>query len=116
MNRTELKNMVDEPPDDFAVFWKAYPKKKNKIDAKKAFTKVKVPLQTLLDAIDRQKRSAQWQKNGGQFIPYPATWLNRGAWDDELEGEQYGSNDKPGGDDSEGPHRWHGYDLTPDVY
>lgn len=67
----------------FDSFWKAYPKKKNKLDAQKAFSKVKVPIQTLLDAIERQKRSEQWKKEGGQFIPYPATWLNRGAWDDE---------------------------------
>lgn len=71
--------------EEFESFWQAYPKKKNKADARKAFDKVKVQLQTLLDAIDRQKRSAQWSKDGGQFIPYPASWLNKGAWDDELE-------------------------------
>lgn len=73
--------------EEFESFWQAYPKKKNKADARKAFDKVKVPLQTLLDAIDRQKRSAQWSKDGGQFIPYPASWLNKGAWDDEPEVE-----------------------------
>lgn len=71
--------------DSFEKFWQAYPKKKNKLDAQKAFAKVKVPLDTLLDAIERQKKSAQWQKEGGQYIPYPATWLNRGAWEDEVE-------------------------------
>lgn len=70
---------------EFESFWQAYPRKKNKIAARKAFDKVKVPLQTLLDAIDRQKRSTQWSKDGGQFIPYPASWLNKGAWDDEPE-------------------------------
>lgn len=65
----------------FDVFWNAYPKKMNKLDAQKAFTKVKVPLQTLLDAIERQKRSAQWREDGGRYIPYPATWLRGGAWE-----------------------------------
>lgn len=79
----------------FDAFWKAYPKKKNKVDAKKAFAKVNVPLQTLLDAIERQKQSAQWTKDGGQFIPYPATWLNRGAWEDEADGQEEISPPKP---------------------
>lgn len=76
-----------KPSSVFEMFWKAYPKKKNKIDAQKAFSKIKVPLQTLLDAIERQKQSDQWKKNSGQFIPYPATWLNRGAWEDEPDGQ-----------------------------
>jgi hypothetical protein len=25
----------------------------------------------------------QWRKDGGQFIPNPATWLNQGRWDDQ---------------------------------
>lgn len=77
------KDKTAKPPGGFDEFWKAYPKKKNKIDAQKAFAKVKAPLQTLLDAIERQKQSEQWKKDGGQFIPYPATWLKRGAWEDE---------------------------------
>ena len=27
----------------------------------------------------------QWKKDGGQFIPHPATWLNQEGWDDEPE-------------------------------
>lgn len=42
-----------------------------------------VNLQTLLDAIERQKNTKDWTKDGGQYIPYPATWLNAGAWQDE---------------------------------
>ena len=38
----------------------------------------------MLAAIEKQKASAQWQENGGQFIPYPATWLNQNRWEDEL--------------------------------
>lgn len=85
-NKTN-KLTADKPPRGFDEFWKAYPKKKNKIDAQKAFVKVKAPLQTLLSAIEHQKQSEQWKKNNGQFIPYPATWLNRGAWEDEPDGQ-----------------------------
>lgn len=68
----------------FDEFWAAYPRKKNKEQARKAFKKLKgVKLQELLDAIERQKRSRDWTKDGGQYIPYPATWLNAGGWQDE---------------------------------
>ena len=71
--------------DAFAAFWAAYPKKKSKADAEKAFKQVTEPIEVLLAAIEAQKKSPEWQKDGGQFIPYPATWLRRGAWMDETD-------------------------------
>lgn len=68
----------------FEQFWQAYPKKVGKGEARKAFAKVKAPLKTLLESVDRQKQSVQWHKEGGQYIPNPATWLNQGRWEDEL--------------------------------
>ena len=69
----------------FEEFWKAYPKKKAKDDARKAFDKRK-PGQPLLDlmlqAIRNQSASEDWLKDSGKFIPYPATWLNNGRWQD----------------------------------
>jgi hypothetical protein len=38
----------------------------------------------ILAAVENQKRSEQWVKDGGQFIPHPATWLNQGRWDDVV--------------------------------
>ena len=70
--------------DDFEVFWNAYPKKVGKQAAKKAFEKVNVPVESLVSAIKRQECSPQWSKDGGQYIPNPATWLNQGRWEDEL--------------------------------
>jgi hypothetical protein len=29
-------------------------------------------------------RSEDWTKEGGQYIPYPATWLNAKGWEDEY--------------------------------
>jgi len=78
----------DKPADDlFDAFWKAYPKKMGKDVAKKAFTKRKVGkqlLQEILVSLDQQKKTDQWKKDGGQFIPAPATWLNQGRWQDEV--------------------------------
>lgn len=69
---------------DFEIFWSAYPRKVGKLDAKRAFGKVKVPVETLVSAIEQQKCSDQWTRDNGQYIPHPATWLNRGDWEAEL--------------------------------
>lgn len=70
----------------FEGFWAAYPKKVGKDAARKAFGKRK-PDQLLVDrmlaAIGTQAQSEQWLKDGGKYIPNPATWLNQGRWDDE---------------------------------
>lgn len=68
----------------FDAWWKIYPKKVGKEAARKAFAKVKVPVETLISAVEIQKSSEQWCKNNGQFIPNPTTWLNQGRWSDEL--------------------------------
>lgn len=69
----------------FDQFWAAYPKKVGKEAARRAFLKVKAPVDTLTAAILAQKRSTQWTKDNGRFIPNPATWLNQGRWEDVLE-------------------------------
>lgn len=68
----------------FDQFWSAYPRKEGKQKARAAFEKVTVPMEVLLVAIERQKKSAQWSKDGGQFIPHPTTWLNGKRWEDEV--------------------------------
>ena len=71
----------------FDAFWKAYPRKAKKLAALKAWKKLKNPaalLPRMLEAIERQRASPQWAKDGGQFIPYPSTWLNDGQWEDEI--------------------------------
>ena len=72
---------------DFERFWKAYPRKVAKADALKAFEK-NVPgplLETVLNALEKQKRSEDWTRDNGRYIPYPATWLNGKRWEDESE-------------------------------
>ena len=74
----------DDSASQFESFWAAYPRKVGKQAAKKAFSKVSVPVKTLIDAVNSQKNSEQWRKDNGQYIPNPATWLNQGRWDDVL--------------------------------
>ena len=74
----------DNSASPFESFWAEYPRKVGKQAAKKAFSKVSVPVKTLIDAVNSQKNSEQWRKDNGQYIPNPATWLNQGRWDDVL--------------------------------
>lgn len=70
----------------FAQFWEAYPKKRDKARARKAFDKLK-PDHTLLDqilsALAWQTKSQDWTKDSGQYIPLASTYLNGRRWEDE---------------------------------
>jgi hypothetical protein len=73
--------------EGFEAFYAAYPRKAKPKDARKAWDKLKpdADLQAkILAAIEAQRASPQWQKDGGQFIPYPATWLNAGEWANQV--------------------------------
>jgi hypothetical protein len=79
------KKPLAQIPSGFSRFWAAYPKKKSKGDAERAFKTIKPSeqlLETMLQAIERAKTSVDWLKEGGQFIPYPASWLRAKGWED----------------------------------
>ena len=72
----------------FNKFWINYPKKRNKGSAKKVWLRIKPDeelLKKMLAKIMEAKRSKDWQKDNGQFIPYPASWLSAECWDDEFD-------------------------------
>ena len=74
----------------FDEFWKAYPKKIGKGYAFECFKKIRVSrslLDTMLEAIAKQKKSDMWKRDKGQYIPNPSTWLNQKRWEDDLDGE-----------------------------
>lgn len=74
--------------DAFDNFWTAYPRKVGKGAARKAWKKLNPSggLQAvMLNAIATQKQSPDWKREGGQFIPHPATWLNQERWADSVE-------------------------------
>jgi len=78
---------IKENKDDFEVFYKAYPLKKGRGQAEKAFLKVDVPISTLLEAIEKQKKEKIAKKERKEFCPewkHPATWLNGKCWEDEV--------------------------------
>lgn len=71
---------------DFDGFWKQYPTKVGKGAARSSWKKIKrPPLAIILTALEKQINSEQWKREGGRFIPNPATWLNQERWEDELQ-------------------------------
>lgn len=82
----EPKPMCIDAPG-FEQFWKLYPKKKSRKDALKAWGKLNPDddLQAVMIAsLAKQCISRDWNKEGGQFIPNAATWLNGERWHDVL--------------------------------
>lgn len=80
----EVSEVVVEAP--FDTFWREYPKKKSKGQARTAFDKAlkKTDFDTIMTALRALKETKQWKKNDGEFVPYPATWLNAEGWEDEV--------------------------------
>jgi len=69
----------------FDAFWDAYPRKAGKRDAAKAWAKLKPDealCGTIMAALERHKHCDMWTKDGGQFVPYPATYLRGERWTD----------------------------------
>jgi len=74
-------------PEGFEEFWETYPKKQGKAMALKAWVKLEATKELrlkILDAVKAQLSLPQWTKEGGQFIPLPASWLNGRRWEDEV--------------------------------
>jgi hypothetical protein len=68
----------------FNEFWEAYPKHLQKGEARKAFFKAVERVGDADVIVEGAKRmSVDPNLPIKQFIPYPATWLNRDGWEDE---------------------------------
>ena len=89
-SQSPFPNPNPDPNPGFEEFWKAYPRRDKKKDARRAWGKLNPSpelQQTILADIDRRRRSTQWTKDGGQFVPLPTTYLNGERWNDGYEVE-----------------------------
>lgn len=69
----------------FAVFWVRYPRKDSKKSAARAFQRLKAEeIPVLMEALEKFKLTDSWNRDGGQYVPYAATFLNDRRWEDEL--------------------------------
>lgn len=86
----ERKKRVKQPAppaEGFGDFWILYPRKEGKVKAIEAWNRItpEPELQkTICAAVRLRAATTEWRKDGGQFIPLPATWLNGQRWDDEV--------------------------------
>jgi len=68
--------------EDFEEFWRLYPRKVEKIDARKAFEKAYTEHgDVIMDGVRRLSKEPNLPPL--QFIPYPASWLRAGGWTNE---------------------------------
>jgi hypothetical protein len=89
--RKEKKKDIAPDGSGFAEWYSIYPKKKSRQDAERAFNKIiSSGLIALSDLMEKTRAfAATWAsepKERRQFIPYPASWLRDGGYDDEPEG------------------------------
>lgn len=90
----ERKSSDDDVTAMFDRFWKEYPKKRNKQGSFRAFRNIKslkAEFPNIIQGLERDKRSAQWNKDGGQFIPNPTTWLHQERWKDSMSDDRKGT-------------------------
>jgi len=91
---TEWEDSDRSHPDqglsaDFLAFWKAYPEKKEKRGAWKAWRRIKHRPATdvLIEAVRLQEVDRAQARSRNEFYPEwknPATWLSAGCWEDQL--------------------------------
>jgi|GEM_PF-4782097 len=77
---------VEITSSNFSAFYSAYPKKKNRADAERAFAKLNPSAELfskMMAALAWQTKQPDWVKDGGQYVPLPASWLNKRRWEDE---------------------------------
>jgi hypothetical protein len=83
-NEKNEKNEKKNYSCAFNDFWTAYPNKKGKLKAWEAWQKASIP-KNIVEIVKRHKaHNRDWKKDNGQYVPYPATWINGQRWEDEI--------------------------------
>lgn len=102
--RNEQRTPKDTKPDDtkpdqtkgnhsracdsgFDRFWEAYPNKKARRDAERAWKKLSPGpnlQKRILHDVTMKAASVEWTKEGGRFVPYPASYIRGERWNDEA--------------------------------
>lgn len=86
-NNIRSKNDTESSQKQFDIFWERYPRKQSKKKAMEAWKKIKFEnglFEQVLASLDMAKKTTEWTRDNGRFIPYPSTWLNGRRWEDEY--------------------------------
>ena len=73
---------------NFNEFYSQYPRKQGRRAAEKSWDRLTSQEQTeALDALPNHIAYWKLKQTEKDYIPHPATWLNQGRWEDELDME-----------------------------
>jgi hypothetical protein len=68
----------------FDEFWSNYPRKIGRFKAEQKWKRLTCAEQEdALHGLKLWKKTDQWNRDGGEFIPYGSTFLNQRRWEDE---------------------------------
>jgi len=82
----DISPLPPEGDERFDAFWSVYPRRVGRKKALERWRKIKpseMLFKKILAAVEAAKLTEQWQKNNGQYIPHPTSWLTQERWDDE---------------------------------
>lgn len=84
----EYKELKEDKEKGFGRFWELYPSKRKKPVARIAWMNMRVHSEeqyALINAaVERYKKTNQWQEENGRYIPDPDTFLQDERWTDEI--------------------------------
>jgi hypothetical protein len=80
LNRTLKETLTKQADESFETFWNLYPKKVAKADALKAWKQV-LKKKTADEMIGITKAYSESKLPDMTYIPYPASWLNKGLYE-----------------------------------
>ena len=70
----------------FQAFWTLYPRKVAKRTAQSSWSRLsELEQKEALDALQNHLKYWKLKETSKEFIPHPATWLNQGRWEDEID-------------------------------
>lgn len=71
----------------FNSLWEAYPRKRNKKNAERAFSKLPVTQKLFQEIMTdiRNRSLGEWSDQSPKYIPHFTTYLNGHRWEDEME-------------------------------
>ena len=72
---------------DFDEFWNLYPRRVAKKAASKSYARAlkDTTHEQIVEGVTRYAAYCKSRGTDAQYIAHPATWLNQGRWDDELD-------------------------------
>jgi hypothetical protein len=74
--------------DPFVEFWESYPSTRRKADKKRCETAFRLltdeEKERAIKALELWKKTDDWKKNNGQYIPAPLVYLHQKRWDGIL--------------------------------